>query len=79
VTQPTNLSAFMLIPFRDKVAKDLYEHSTKPICKEFGIEINQSDEIFSPKLVLDDILEAIKIATIIIADLTKKIPMYSMN
>jgi hypothetical protein len=74
MTLPTDINAFILMPFDDKSAKNLYEHSTIPICKEFGLEILRSDQIFSPNLVLDDIIGAIKMATIIIADITDKNP-----
>ncbi len=74
MTLQTDINAFILMPFDDKIAEDLYKHSTIPICREFGLEIRRSDEIFSTNLVLDDILGAIKMATIIIADLTNKNP-----
>ena len=28
------------MPFDDKIANDIYELSTKPVCKEFGLEIS---------------------------------------
>ena len=67
-------TAFVIMPFDDEIAKNVYELSTKPICKEFDLDIQRADEIFTPNLILDDIIAAIKESTVIIADISGKNP-----
>ena len=68
------MKAFVVMPFENEVANDIYRLSTKPICEEFNLEVQRADEIFTTNPILDDILLAIKEATIIIADISGKNP-----
>ncbi|MGC1121517.1 MAG: hypothetical protein WBA22_10530 [Candidatus Methanofastidiosia archaeon] len=68
------MKAFVIMPFEDKIADDIYRHSTKPICEGFGLEIQRADEIFTANPILDDILTAIEEAAVIIADVSGKNP-----
>lgn len=62
------------MPFDNETANAVYEHCTKPICKEFNLEIERADDIFTPNPILDDIISAIERATVIIADISGKNP-----
>jgi hypothetical protein len=68
------MMAFVVMPFKDDIANAIYEHSTKMICKEKNLEVKRADEIFSTNPILDDILNAIKDASVIIADISGKNP-----
>ena len=68
------MKAFVVMPFDDEIADDLYRMSTKPICEEIGLEVVRADEIFTANPILDDILNAIEEATVIIADISGKNP-----
>lgn len=67
-------TAFVIMPFEDGIANDVYELSTKPICKEFDLEVRRADEIFTPNPILDDIIAAIEESTVVIADISGKNP-----
>lgn len=67
-------TAFVIMPFDDEIANDIYEFSTKPTCKEFDLDARRADEIFTPNPILDDIVAAIKESTVIIADISGKNP-----
>ena len=68
------MNAFVIMPFKNKVAKDIYKLCTKPICEEFKLEVKRADEIFTVTPIWEDILSAIKKATIIIADISGRKP-----
>jgi hypothetical protein len=53
-------SAFMVMPFQDPVADDVYRHSTKPIIESCGLKMFRADEIFSANPVFDDIIAALE-------------------
>jgi hypothetical protein len=67
-------TAFVIMPFDDEIANDVYELSTKPICMEFDLDARRADEIFTPNPILDDIVAAIEESTVIIADISGKNP-----
>jgi len=62
--------AFVIMPFDDKIANNLYKLSTKPICKEFDLEVQRADEIFTSNPILEDIVSAIEKSAVIIADIS---------
>lgn len=68
------MKAFVIMPFDDPIANNLYDLSTKPVCKEFGLEVQRADEIFTTNPILDDIVTAIEEASVIIADISGKNP-----
>ena len=66
--------AFVIMPFNDEIANDVYKLCTKPVCKEFGLDVQRADEIFTPNPLLDDIVAAIEESAVIIADISGKNP-----
>lgn len=68
------LKVFMVMPFSDEVANQNYEHSIRPICDTFNLELRRADEIFSTSPIYDDIVKEIQEASIIIVDITNKNP-----
>ncbi len=65
---------FMVMPFKDTLADEIYAHSTKPICESFGLEIQRADELFTTNPILEDIVAIIEKATIVIVDISGKNP-----
>ena len=63
---------FAVMPFADHTARDLYEHSTKPVCKRLGLEARRADEILSTNSIIDDIMQAIQESAVIIVDISGK-------
>lgn len=68
------MKAFVIMPFENEIADDIYKLSTKPICEEFGLDVQRADEIFTANPILDDIQSAIREAVVIIADISGKNP-----
>jgi len=68
------MKAFVIMPFGNQIANDTYRLSTKPVCEEFKLEVERADEIFTTNPILDDVITAIKDASIIIADISGKNP-----
>jgi hypothetical protein len=67
-----NKTIFMVMPFEDKIANNLYAHSTKPVIESLGFRILRGDEIFSANSVFDDIVAAIERSLIVIVDISTK-------
>lgn len=62
------------MPFSNDVANSNYEHSIRPICEHFELEVRRADEIFSTNPIYEDIVKEIQDASIIIVDITGKNP-----
>jgi len=67
-----NKTIFMVMPFEDELANNLYVHSTKPVVEPLGLRILRGDEIFSTNPVFDDIVAAIECVIIVIVDISNK-------
>lgn len=67
-------NVFMVMPFEDKLANELYRLSTKDICKSFNLEIKRADELFTTNPILDDIISAIEKSIITIVDISGNNP-----
>jgi len=67
-------NVFMVMPFEDKLANELYRLSTKPICESFNLEIKRADELFTTNPILDDIISAIEKSIITIVDISGNNP-----
>ena len=65
---------FMVMPFKDKLADEVYNLATKPICESFDLEIKRADELFTTNPILDDIIAAIEKSIITIVDVSGKNP-----
>lgn len=63
-------NAFVIMPFDDEIANSVYEHCTRPICKELNLPVERADEIFTSNPILDDIILAIEKSAVIIADIS---------
>lgn len=67
-------NVFMVMPFGNKDAQEIYEHCTRKICEKFKLEIRRADELFTTNVILEDILEEIENASVIIVDISGKNP-----
>jgi len=65
---------FMIMDFSDETANSAYEHCIKKVCSEFDLEIRRADEVFTTNPVYDDILNEIREASVIIADISTRNP-----
>lgn len=65
-------NAFIIMPFDDSVAEDIYKLSVKPVCERCELDIRRANEIFSVNPILDDIVLALENASVIIADISGK-------
>jgi len=61
---------FMLMPFQDNDAEDIYRLCTKPTIFKLGLDIRRSDELFTTNPILEDILESINEFLVVIADVS---------
>jgi len=68
-----NLFIFMLMPFDEKLTK-IYERCIKKPLEEKEFIVKRADDFFKSVPIMDDILESIIKADIIIGDLTDKNP-----
>jgi len=68
------MNAFVIMPFDDTIANECYQHGIKLILKNKNIQVRRADEIFSVNPILEDIVNAIKDASVIIADISGKNP-----
>ena len=64
----------MILPFNDEIADKLFQLCTKRICEEHGLEIRRADEIFTTNPILDDIVDALEEAVVVIADISGRNP-----
>ena len=64
---------FVLMPFRDHL-RPVYDDHIVNVCHELGLTVTRADQIFSTRPVIDDILEAVASARVIVADLTQGNP-----
>ena len=68
--QPT---AFVVMQFSPEF-NALYEEVIKPTCERFGYRAHRADDIFSNGLIIEDIAQSIKSASVIVADITSRNP-----
>lgn len=69
-----NEFVFMVMPFSDSISESLFNHSTRKVVMEFGLDIVRADEIFSTNIIYDDIYVAIENAIMVIVDISGKNP-----
>jgi hypothetical protein len=62
-------SAFVAMQFSPPY-NELFADVIKPICAEFGVQAQRSDETFTQGLIIADIIEQINASKIVIADIT---------
>lgn len=67
-------TAVVIMPFDDEIANDAYKLIAKPVCKEFDLDVQRADEIFTSNPILDDIIASIDESTVVIADISGKNP-----
>lgn len=65
--------AFVIMQFTDNF-NTLYEQVIKPVCEKFGYECRRSDEGSNSVSILQDILQSIRDASVVVADITPNNP-----
>ena len=66
-------SCFVLMPFK-KELKPIYDDHISPVIQSLGLNSQKADQIFSTKPIMEDIIDAVKNARIVISDLTDANP-----
>ena len=51
---------FMVMPFNDSLAENIYRYYTKPVCKKINLALRRSDELFTNNPIIEDIIKEIK-------------------
>jgi len=64
---------FVLMPFREEL-RPVYDDHIVRVCEALGMTVTRADQIYSTRPIIDDILEAVASAKVIIADLTQRNP-----
>jgi hypothetical protein len=64
---------FVVMPFSDPDLQIVYEDFVKPtLTEQCHLDCERGDDVFGSNVVMDDILESISAADVILADLTRK-------
>lgn len=71
--QPRKPVAFVVMQFTEEF-NNLYKEVIKPICEDFGYEVERADEFYTSTPILNDIIKSIKNSSIIIAEITPDNP-----
>ncbi|WP_256545753.1 hypothetical protein [Halobellus inordinatus] len=64
-----NQNAFVILPFEDEFEK-LYNEKIAPVLSDRGYEVNKADSVDSQRAIIEDIINGIANADLIVADLT---------
>ena len=64
---------FVLMPFQEGL-RPVYEDHISKVVRKIGLECLRADKIFSNKPIVDDVLDAVRNARIVISDLTENNP-----
>lgn len=74
-------SVFVIMSFNDQESESAYLEVVRPICEASGMDVIRADEINSNQVIYDDILQGIRRADIVIADISGKNPnvMYELG
>ena len=67
------LTAFVVMQFSDQFG-ELYADVIKPACEEFGIDAYRADDIYSPGVILQDIIRGLTESHLVIAEITPANP-----
>ena len=72
---------FMVMPFADATANQVYNSIVKPLCSELGYDVVRADEYTTTKVIYDEIVQSIQNAAIVIVDISGKNPnvMYELG
>ncbi len=65
--------AFVVMQFTDEY-NALYKEVISPICDEYGYEVVRADDMYTTGLIIEDIVQAIRDSSLIIADITPDNP-----
>lgn len=68
----TNI-CFVLMPFKE-ILRPVYEDHISKVVRRIGLECLRADKIFSNRPIVDDVLDAVRNARIVISDLTENNP-----
>lgn len=68
-----NKKCFVLMPFKEEM-RPVYDDHIMKVCQKLNISVTRADQIFSINPVIDDILQSVREADILIADMTDNNP-----
>lgn len=70
---PRRPQAFVVMQFTEEY-NQLYREVIQPLCAEFGYEVIRADNIYTNTLIVEDIANSIREASLVIADVTPNNP-----
>lgn len=65
--------AFIVMQFSEEY-NQLYQEVIKPVCEKFGLECERADEFYTATPIIKDIINSIKVSSVIIAEITPDNP-----
>jgi len=65
--------AFVVMQFSDEY-NDLFNEVIKPVCEDYGLECERADDFFTTNVIIQDIVQSIISASVIIAEITPDNP-----
>lgn len=65
--------AFVIMQFSEEY-NELYKEVIKPVCEEYGLECERADDFFTTNVIIQDIIQSIVSASVIIAEITPDNP-----
>lgn len=71
--EPRAPQCFVLMPFREQLAP-VFEDHIQTVVRRVGLSLIRADRIFSNRPIMDDVLDSVHRARIVIADLTDNNP-----
>lgn len=72
-TRSRRNACFVLMPFREDLTP-VYDDHIVPVVRSLGLQCSRADRIFSNRPIMDDVLDEVRNARIIISDLTQGNP-----
>ena len=70
---PLKPKAFIVMQFTEEY-NQLYTEVIKPVCENYGLEVERADEFYTATPIIKDIVKSIKNASVIIAEITPDNP-----
>lgn len=70
---PIQPTAFVIMQFSEEY-NELYKEVIKPLCEEFGLICERADDFFTTTVIIQDIIQSIMTASVVIAEITPDNP-----
>jgi TIR domain len=65
-------TCFVIMPFGNRLLNEVFEDIVRPTVDRCDLHCKRGDDIFGPNIIVEDILESIRQARVVMADLTTR-------